>query len=116
MGLLFDLRGRDCETVNCVTYLDEIAAQIQRQVSRDLLPEEDVRSLFRLYALLALVKGRFVTAADVHNAWAAWMLEIDPKHRSIKPFSDLDAETKQSDEPYVTAIRSVVEDLGLAGA
>ncbi|MGH2782798.1 MAG: DUF7701 domain-containing protein, partial [Thermoleophilaceae bacterium] len=56
-------------------------------------------------------KGRAVNAVDVHHAWAAWMQERDPHHRSIKPFEELDAETQSSDEPFVEAIRAVAERL-----
>lgn len=97
-----------------MTYLDELATVIERQVPADLLPAEDAGPLFRLYALLALAKGRSVNAADVHNAWAAWMQERDPHHRSIKPFAALDAETQASDEPFVEAIRAVAERLDRA--
>jgi hypothetical protein len=91
-----------------VTYLDELASRIEERVPRELRPREDARSLFRLYAVLALVKGRDVSAADVHNAWAAWMLARDPEHRSIRPFQELDPETQASDLPFVEAIRSAV--------
>ncbi|MGH2783574.1 MAG: DUF7701 domain-containing protein, partial [Thermoleophilaceae bacterium] len=79
-----------------MSYLDELATEIERQVPADVLPDGDTRSLFRLYALLALAKGRAVNAVDVHHAWAAWMQERDPHHRSIKPFEELDAETQSS--------------------
>lgn len=92
-----------------MTYLDDLGAEIKRQVPPDLLPTGDTESLFRLYALLLLVKGTEVTARDVHNAWAAWMQGRDPGHRSIKPFAELDAQTKASDEPYAEAIRSVAD-------
>ncbi len=95
-----------------MTYLDELAIEIERQVPDDLLPDEDTAPLFRLYALLALAKGPAVNAIDVHNAWAAWMQERDPGHRSIKPFRELDAETQAADEPFVDAIRAVAERLG----
>ena len=56
-------------------------------------------------------QGASVNAEDVHNAWAVWMLEQDPSHRSIKPFGELDSDTQASDEPYVQAIRSVAQRL-----
>lgn len=99
-----------------MSYLDELATEIERQVPADVLPDGDTRSLFRLYALLALAKGRSVGAADVHNAWAAWMQERDPHHRSLKPFDELDAETQASYEPFVEAIRAVAERLERAPA
>jgi hypothetical protein len=94
-----------------MTYLDELAADIEARVPRDLLPDEDTGSLFRLYALLALSKGATVNATDVHNAWAAWMQERHPDHRSIRPFEELDPETQAADEPFVDAIRAVAERL-----
>ncbi len=94
-----------------MTYLDDLAIEIERQVPDDLLPDEDMASLFRLYALLALAKGRAVNAIDVHNAWVAWMQERDPNHRSIRPFEELDVATQASDEPFVRAIRAVAERL-----
>jgi hypothetical protein len=96
-----------------VTYLDELAAEIEQGVPPELLPNGDISPLFRLYALLALVKGTGVTAADVHNAWAVWMEQHDPDNRSIRPFEELDAETQSSDEPFAKAIRAVAEHLGL---
>lgn len=99
-----------------MTYVDELASEIREQVPAGLLPDGDTKPLFRLYALLALTKGRAVSAADVHNAWAVWMLERDPDHQSLKPFDALDAETQASDAPYVRAIRTVAEHLERAPA
>ena len=90
-----------------MSYLDELAAQIKHQVRADVLPQGDSASLFRLYALLLLAKGQAVTAADVHNAWAAWMQESNPDHPSIRPFGELDAETQAADAPFVAAIKAV---------
>lgn len=94
-----------------MTYLDELAIEIEGRVPQHSLPDGETGSLFRLYALLALAKGRAVSAVDVHNAWAAWMQERDPNHRSIKPFEELDAETQAYDEPFVEAIRAIAERL-----
>lgn len=96
-----------------MTYIDELAAEIEHGVPPDLLPDVDTRPLFHLYALLALAKGTDVTAADVHNAWAVWMEKQDPDHRSIRPFKELDAATQASDEPFAEAIRAAAERLGL---
>jgi hypothetical protein len=90
-----------------MNYLDELAGEIAKEISPDVLPNADASRLFRLYALLVLVKGTDVTAVDVHDAWSLWMLELDPGHRSIRPFEELDADTQASDEPYVAAIRAV---------
>jgi len=99
-----------------VTYFDDLAAEIEQGVPPELLPDGDTCLLFRLYALLALVKGAGVTAADVHNAWAIWMEQRDPDHRSIRPFEELDAEIQASDEPFAKAIRATAEHLGLSPA
>ena len=96
-----------------MSYFEELAAAIEQGVTPELLPDGCTRPLFRLYALLALVKGTGVTAADVHNAWAIWMEQQDPDHRSIRPFEELDAETQASDEPFAKAIRAAAEHFGL---
>ena len=90
-----------------MNYLDELAGEIAKEISPGVLPSADTSRLFRLYALLVLAKGTDVTAIDVHDAWSVWMLELDPGHRSIRPFEELDADTQASDEPYVAAIRAV---------
>lgn len=89
------------------SYLDEIADAIRDEVPPDKVPEGGTILLFRLYAVLALAKGATVTLEDVHNAWSAWMLEHDPAHESIQPFSELGDDVKQEDEPYAKAIRTV---------
>ena len=92
-----------------MTYLDELGTEIERLVPRDLIPEADTSALFRLYALLVLAKGRAVNSSDVHNAWAVWMQERNPDHHALRPFDELDADTKASDEPFVRAIRAVAD-------
>lgn len=94
-----------------MTYLDEIAKAIRAAVPNDLLPkEEDLDQLFRLYAILARAKGEATTSADVHDAWAAWTLGRGDDHESVKPYDQLDGETKQEDEPFLRAIRTVARD------
>ena len=91
-----------------MTYLDEIAAAIKSHVPAEVLPNEDrLDDLFRIYALLAQVKGAHVTAEDVHDAWALWMLGQERDHSSIKPFRELDPSTRREDLPFVEAIRTV---------
>lgn len=94
-----------------MTYLDRLAHEIELKVPPELMPAEDVRPLFRLYAVLALAKGPEVSARDVHDAWSAWTLGRDPEHTSIKPFEELDHETQAADLPFVAAIRAVAEHL-----
>ncbi len=93
-----------------MTYVDELATEIQRHVPSRLLPTGDLKPLFRLYALLALTKGRSVSPEDVHNAWVVWMLEQDPNHHALKPFDTMDADTQASDAPCAEAIHAVIAE------
>jgi len=77
------------------------------------VPDGDSLPLFRIYAVLVLVKGERVTAADVHNAWSAWMCGEDPGHRSLKPFEELSPEGRAQDEPFADAIRAEARARGL---
>ena len=96
-----------------MTYLDQTARAIRDRVPSHLLPnEEGVDELFRLYALLARVKGADVTAEDVHDAWSLWMREREGGHASIKPFDELDPSTRREDLPFVEAIRAVAGERG----
>ncbi len=93
-------------------YLEDLAAQILSRVPREDLPDENARLLFRLYAVLAIAKGSSVTRRDVHAAWVAWMTGVDPHHRALVAFEDLEFEDQEMDEPYVVAIREVALDNG----
>jgi hypothetical protein len=85
-----------------------VAQQIRDRVPASDIPnEKNTNGLFRIYAVLLLAKGSLVSREDVHNAWVAWMLGLDPTHESLIPFSELDAATAADDEPYVAAIRSL---------
>ena len=95
-----------------MNYLDDIASRIRAAVSPSDLPDDDTRDLFRLYALLMLAKGTGVDAADVHNAWVAWMAGREPTHQALLPFDALPAEVAAQDAPYVEAIRLVASKGG----
>ena len=97
------------------TYVDALAARIRKATPKDLIPEDassaEVDQLFRLYALLALVRGRDVSAANVHDAWSTWMLgRGEGDHESIVPFVALDDEAQEQDDPFVRAIRAAVAE------
>jgi hypothetical protein len=92
-----------------MNYLDAIGESIRQNVDPSKLPQEDTKSLFRLYAVLLLAKGASVTLEDVHNAWSAWMSESDPDHDSIRPFHELRRDTQELDRPYVEAIQSATK-------
>jgi hypothetical protein len=95
-----------------VSYLDEIAEKVRAEVPTDLLPDEgDLDQLFRLYAVLVRAKGQATTNADVHDAWAAWMLGRSDNHDAVKPYEQLNSETKEQDEPFLRAIRAIAESM-----
>jgi hypothetical protein len=93
-----------------LTYIDALADAIRRHMPQDLVPDGDTAMLFRVYAVLALAKGERVVLEDVHDAWAAWMTGQNPRHPSLTPFSELPAEIRRSDQPYLDAIRAVARD------
>jgi hypothetical protein len=90
-----------------MNYISEIAERIRREVPQEVLPEGDTDLLFLMYAVLALTVGESVREEDVHDTWSAWMTYRDPSHESIKPFAQLSPETKETDQPFVEAIRKV---------
>jgi len=93
-------------------YIDEVAQRVASHLAPDELPDQgDVDRLMRGYAVLALAKGVDVTAEDIHNAWAAWMIDVDPVHPALKPYSELDRETQGEDSPYLIAVRAVAASL-----
>src|SRR5947209_13516509 len=110
-GVRIDLYRRADSPGRELSYLDDIAAEIERRVDPRVLPGGETRELFRLYAVLALAKGPAVQAADIHDAWVAWQLGRDADHPSIKPFDRLDPETRPADEPFVKAVREAADGL-----
>jgi hypothetical protein len=90
-----------------LSYIREIANQIRRETPPEVLPDGDLDLLFLFYAVLAVVKGPLVEAADVHAAWAAWMARTDDAHRSLVPFEELSDDARRQDDPFVEAIRRV---------
>jgi hypothetical protein len=90
-----------------MNYLDLIAAEIQRAADPEAVPPDEDLPLYRLYAVLLLVKGAAVSTEDVHNAWAAWASDHDPESRHLKPFKELSLSVQREDERYVEAIRAV---------
>lgn len=91
-------------------YVTHLALKIRAQVGEHAVPPGDADALFRIYAVLALAKGKDVDARDVHNAWVAWMSTTDPAHDSAKPFEELDDETRGQDAPFVEAIHAALSD------
>jgi len=88
-----------------VNYLAVDAARIRAGLPESASVSDGADELFLLYAVLMRAKGVDVTAENVHDAWSAWMLGIDPKHESLVPFEELDAATRAEDSPFLLAIR-----------
>ena len=93
------------------SYIDRIAAEIRRTADPNAAASDEDLPLYRLYAVLLLTKGQEVTAADVHNAWAAWASEHEPNSRNLLPFKELSLRVQLKDEPYAEAIRKVAQQM-----
>lgn len=91
-----------------MNYLEELAVRIRAEVPPDALPDEDTDLLFLIYAVLARAKGEAVVAADVHDAWVAWMTSRGETHESMRDFDQLEGDVKAEDSPFVAAIRRAV--------
>lgn len=91
------------------TYLTEDAHLIRSLLPPTAQPPGDDDALFLGYAVLMRAKGLEVTAEDVHDAWAAWMLARDPNHAAIVPFEELSAEAQAIDLPYAQAIHAATK-------
>jgi hypothetical protein len=89
-----------------MSYITDAAALIRENLPADARPPQGSDSLFLLYAVLLRSKGEQVTAADVHDAWAAWMELQNPLHPAIAPFDELPAPKQEMDLPYVRAIHA----------
>lgn len=88
-----------------VNYLAADAALIRASLAEGTSVPDGADELFLLYAVLMRAKGVEVQAEDVHDAWSFWMLRIDPEHKAVVPFADLDAATRAEDSPFLLAIR-----------
>jgi hypothetical protein len=98
-----------------LNYLEDVASAIRGQVPAKQLPDGDLDLLFRIYAVLALAKGEAVVEADVHDAWAAWILSESPSHPNAKPFSELPGHIQAEDLPFLRAVLQTVKLLGISG-
>lgn len=94
-----------------MSYLSEDAGLIRRMLPAEARPPADVDDLFLIYAVLLRAKGDQVTAADVHNAWAAWMQARDPGHPALVPFEALTPAAQREDLPYVHAIHAAFRQI-----
>jgi hypothetical protein len=95
-------------TMDDDNYIDTLASEVREALPRHRLPADgyDLTALFRLYALVARIKGAEATAADVHDAWSVWMLDRGEAHDAIRPLEDLGNGEQGGDEEIVAAVRS----------
>jgi hypothetical protein len=91
------------------SYIDKIAVEIRRSAEPNAASADEDLSLYRIYAVLLLAKGRDVTAEDVHNAWAAWASEHEPESWSLLPFKEIPIRVQCKDKYYVDVIHKVIE-------
>lgn len=94
-----------------MTYVQQLADRIEDALRPGERPKSHAPELYRLYALLGLVKGEQVSLEDVHDAWSVWMLDINPEHPALVPFDNLDEEKREEDRPYQDAIVRAVKGL-----
>jgi hypothetical protein len=90
-----------------VTYLEVLAGEIYAASHRGAALPDAEKFLYVMYAVVCRALGVKTTAANVHDAWAAWMLSQSPEHPSLQPFDHLSLETQRKDERYAEAIRMV---------
>ena len=95
-----------------MTYIDDVASAVRARVPPELMPDGDLDSLFRIYAVLVLAKRQAVQLEDVHDGWSAWMSAQDPAHPSLRPFAELSAQVRDGDRPYLKALRATAAALG----
>lgn len=96
-----------------MNYLDHIACRICWVDGPVEEISDDDMTLYRIYAVLALVKGEATTLEDVHNAWVAWQAPISPDHWYLVPFAELTPNIQVRDQPYVDAIHTVARELAM---
>lgn len=85
------------------TYIELIATRIGAKCDMKLKGEG--RRLLLIYAVLCLSKGAKITNADVHDAWCAWMVDINPVHECLVPFPRLSKKVQALDSIYRDAIK-----------
>ena len=93
------------------SYIAEIAARI-----RNAAGDADGDNLmYLIYAVLVLAKGEAVTAADVHNAWAAateYLRTTEGDHQAnedLVPFDELSESVRTRDAAFVAAIQIILD-------
>jgi hypothetical protein len=83
--------------------------ELIREIEARLPPTEDdsdqQRLLASFYALLVLTREQGpIRAREIHDAWACAMAASGREHPSLIPYRELDAATRQKDEPFAEAL------------
>lgn len=68
--------------------------------------------VYFVYAVLMRAKGTAVTAADVHDAWAAAAEIAGQPTEYLVPWDSLDQPAQERDAPFAAAIRSAASSSG----
>jgi hypothetical protein len=89
-----------------MNYIDALARRIYDHGKPTNPPDESDMRLYRIYAVLALAKGKDTTLEDVHDAWSAWQADMMPDHRSLIPFAELSPQVQAYDQEYCDAIHA----------
>ena len=89
-----------------MSYLDADAELIRSCLPAGTGVPQDSDDLFVFYAVLMRAKGEGTQAADVHDAWSAWMSRSEPDHESIRPYNQLAPSVQEEDAPFLSAIHS----------
>lgn len=79
-----------------------------KDILRETFEENNLvvdEGLLDLYTLLLLTKGLKTTEKDVHEAWAIYTNQINPRHKSLIPFEDLTKPVQDLDTPYSETIK-----------
>ena len=84
-------------------YIKNAKEVLRETFEENILVVDD--SLLDLYTLLLLTKGLKTTNKDVHEAWAIYTNQINPRHKSLIPFEDLTKEVQDLDTLYTEAIK-----------
>lgn len=88
-----------------MNYIKDLAEKIRNEIPESILPKVDnIDDLMNIYAVLALAKQDRITNEDIHNAWAAWMSNSNPDHKSITPYNELAVDVQAQDTPFKEAV------------
>jgi len=89
------------------TYIEEIATRVKNVWAPQCALTEGDRTIYLIFAILALTKGTDTTKEDVHHALDAWNVLIDPEFKGVVPFDEMPAYIQNSAQPFVDAIHKV---------